>query len=84
MNETRGWGLGPKGPFLSVLTGRRGGEHLSDTGINQMNMLPQFQLVLIIRALSFYLEDLLKNEDYEAATEVAKLLSEASHSIKRK
>lgn len=49
-----------------------------------MNMLPQSQLVTIIRALSFYLEDLLKNEDYEAAAEVAKLLSEASHCIKRK
>lgn len=47
-----------------------------------MNMLPQSQLVTIIRALSFYLEDLLKNEDYEAAAEVAKLLSEASHSVK--
>lgn len=49
-----------------------------------MNMLPQLHLVIIIRALSFYLEDLLKNEDYEAAAEVAKLLSEASHCIKRK
>lgn len=49
-----------------------------------MNMLPQSQLVVIIRALSFYLEDLLKNEDFETAAEVAKLLSEASHSIKRK
>ena len=49
---------------------------------NQMNMLPQSQLVIIIRALSFYLEDLLKNEDYEAAAEIAKLLSEASHSVK--
>ena len=49
-----------------------------------MNMIPQSQLVIIIRALSFYLEDLLKNEDYEASARVARLLNEASHCIKGK
>ena len=83
---TRGWGLGPKGPFLSVLTGRRGGEHLSDTFNTRgtMNNYTQQQLIIVIRSLAFYLEDQIKEGDLDNAKETAKLISIASHYVTTK
>ena len=47
-----------------------------------MHLLSQAQLVIMIRSLSFYLADLLKNGDVDNALAVVKMLDEASHSLK--
>lgn len=44
--------------------------------------IPQDQLVIIIRALSFYQIDLLKEGDVDNAAKVAKMLEEAAHNLK--
>jgi hypothetical protein len=43
--------------------------------------LKQDQLVIIARALSFYIEDLAKNQDIEATLKAVKILTEVLHVI---
>ena len=49
-----------------------------------MPYLSQEQLLLIVRALSHYLEDCLKEEDFATAAKVGKMIHEASHCLESK
>jgi hypothetical protein len=75
-------GLGPKGPFLSVLPGTGWRAALKRHKGKQMFHLTQDQLLVIVRALSFYLIDQIKEGDVDNAAKTANMIFEASHSLK--
>jgi len=49
-----------------------------------MLSLAQEETIIMIRALSYYMTDLLKNADYVNASKVAKMIYEASHNVSTK